>query len=353
MEYIKKYAGIIAFLCISMYNYEILKSGRPGKPVKEVCIMAYKIFVDGQEGTTGLKINERLEKRSDIVMLQIDPEKRKDPEERSRLLNEADVAFLCLPDQAAIESVSLVKNDRTRIIDASTAHRTNPDWAYGFPELSRSHREKIAGSRRVSVPGCYATGFNAILYPLVSSGIVPPDYPVTCHAVSGYSGGGKKLIDKYEGGKADKKSIESPAFYSLGLKHKHIPEMLKVSGLSRAPLFTPIVSGFYQGMTVAVPLYPQLLTKSFSVEGIYNFFAEYYEGLRFIRVIPPNAEGYLDNGYLPATGCNGTNMLELFVFGSSDHLLLISRLDNLGKGASGAAVQNMNIMLGLDEGEGL
>lgn len=315
--------------------------------------MAYKIFVDGQEGTTGLKINERLEKRDDIIMLHIDPEKRKDSEERGKLLNEADVAFLCLPDQAAMESAALVKNDRTRIIDASTAHRTNPDWAYGFPELSRSHREKIIGSKRVSVPGCYATGFNAIMYPLVSSGIVPPDYPVTCHGISGYSGGGKKLIEKYESGKTDKKSIESPVFYSLGLKHKHIPEMLKVSGLSKAPLFTPIVSGYYQGMTVAIPLYMQMLTNSFTVEGIHDFFAEYYEGQRFIRVIPGDAESYLDNGYLPATACNSSNMLEIFIFGNSDHVLLIARLDNLGKGASGAAVQNMNIMLGFDEGAGL
>lgn len=315
--------------------------------------MAYKVFVDGQEGTTGLKINERLEKRDDIIILHIDPDKRKDPEERQKLLNEADVAFLCLPDQAAMESAALVKNDMTRVIDASTAHRTNPDWAYGFPELSCLHRKKIISSKRVSVPGCYATGFNAVMYPLVSSGIVPPDYPVTCHAVSGYSGGGKKLIEKYEGGKTDKKSIESPVFYSFGLKHKHIPEMQKVSGLNHPPLFTPIVDGYYQGMTVAMPLYPKLLSRSFTKEGIHDFFAEHYEGQRFIRVIPVDAESYLDDGYLPATGCNGTNMLEIFIFGSSDHILLISRLDNLGKGASGAAIQNMNIMLGLDEGTGL
>lgn len=315
--------------------------------------MVYKIFVDGQEGTTGLKINERLEKRNDIIILNIDPEKRKDQKERSKLLNEADIAFLCLPDQAAIESVSLIDNDSTRVIDASTAHRTDPAWAYGLPELSSAHRENIIRSKKVSVPGCYATGFNTIMYPLVNSGIVPPDYPVTCHAISGYSGGGKKLIEKYEGGKADKKSIESPVFYALGLKHKHIPEMLKVSGLSHTPLFSPIVSGFYQGMTVAVPLYPGLLTRSFTAERIHNFFAEYYAGQRFIKVMPLNAESCLDNGFLPADACNGTNMLELFVFGNSDHILLISRLDNLGKGASGAAVQNMNIMLGLDEGTGL
>ena len=323
------------------------------RQVKGVCKVAYNVFVDGQEGTTGLKINERLEKRDDIIMLHIDPEKRKDPKERSKLLNEADIAFLCLPDQAAMESVSLVKNNTTRIIDASTAHRTNPAWAYGLPELSRAHREKIISSKRVSVPGCYATGFNAIMYPLVSSGIVPTDYPVTCHAISGYSGGGKKLIEKFEGGTGDKKGIESPLFYAFSLKHKHIPEMQKISGLNCAPLFSPIVSGFYQGMTVAIPLYTKLLAKSFSKEGLHEFFAEHYAGQRFIKVMPLDAENILDGGYLTATACNETNILELFVFGNSDHILLVSRLDNLGKGASGAAVQNMNIMLGLDEGTGV
>lgn len=315
--------------------------------------MAHKVFVDGQEGTTGLKINERLEGRSDITVLHIDPERRKDPEERRRLLNEADIAFLCLPDPAAAESVSLVDNPATCIIDASTAHRTDPGWAYGLPELSPAHRERIGGSKRISVPGCYATGFNIILHPLVANGIVPPDYPVTCHAVSGYSGGGKKLIEKYEAGGGGKKAPESPSFYSLALKHKHIPEMQKVGGLSRAPLFTPIVSNYYNGMTVAVPLYPGLFPKKISAVEIHAFLSEYYKGQRFIKVMPFDSDGGLDSGYMSATACNGTNMLELFVFGNSDHLLLISRLDNLGKGASGAAVQNMNIALGLDEGTGL
>lgn len=315
--------------------------------------MAFKVFVDGQEGTTGLKINERLGKRDDIIMLYIDPEKRKDTAERSRLLNEADIAFLCLPDQAAIESAALIKNNRTRVIDASTAHRINPDWAYGLPELSSKHRNNIINSKRVSVPGCYATGFNTLLYPLISGGIVPADYPITCNAVSGYSGGGKKLIEKYEGEGIDKKSIESPCFYSFALKHKHVPEMHKISGLNEAPLFTPIVSSYYQGMTVAVPLYSKLLSKKVTAAEVQGFLSEYYMGSRFIKVIPFDSEAFLDNGYLFATGCNGTNMLEIFVFGNSDHILLAARLDNLGKGASGAAVQNMNIMLGLDEGKGL
>lgn len=315
--------------------------------------MAYKVFVDGQEGTTGLKINERLEGRKDITILHIDPEKRKDPAERNRLLNGADIAFLCLPDTAAVESASLVVNENTRIIDASTAHRTDPGWAYGLPELSPAHRERIRLSRRVSVPGCYATGFNAILYPLVKSGVVPPDYPVTCHALSGYSGGGKKLIEKYEGPGADRKALESPGFYSLSLRHKHIPEMQKVSGLSQAPLFTPIVGDYYNGMTVAVPLYPGLLKEKKSAVEIHGFLSEYYSRQRFIKVMPFDSDAGLDNGFMFATACNGTNMLELFVFGGSDHLLLVSRLDNLGKGASGAAIQNMNLVLGLDEGAGL
>lgn len=315
--------------------------------------MVYKIFVDGQEGTTGLKINERLEQRNDIEILHINEEKRKDPLERSKLLNEADIAFLCLPDTAARESVSLVQNKSTRIIDASTAHRTTNEWAYGLPELSQAQRAAVEGSKRVSVPGCYATGFNVLLYPLIREGIISADYPVSCHAVSGYSGGGKKLIEKYEGDSTDKKSIESPCFYSLALSHKHIPEMQKISGLDRAPLFTPIVSGYYQGMTVAVPLHRELLSKKLTAAEIQEFFAEYYKGQRFINVIPFDSDNYLDNGFLFATGCNGTNRLDIFVFGNNSQILLVSRLDNLGKGASGAAIQNMNIMLGLEEDKGL
>jgi N-acetyl-gamma-glutamyl-phosphate reductase len=315
--------------------------------------MKYKIFVDGQEGTTGLKINERLEKRNDMEILTIDQEKRKDPVERSKLLNEADVVFLCLPDAAARESVSLVQNKTTRIIDASTAHRTSSEWAYGLPELSLTHRSAVEDSKRVAVPGCYATGFNMLLYPLIKEGIISAGYPVSCHAVSGYSGGGKKLIEKYEGSNIDKKSIESPCFYSFALNHKHIPEMHKISGLNQAPLFTPIVSNYYQGMTVAVPIHHELMSKKLSPGEMQEFYAAYYEGQHFIKVIPFDSESYLDNGYLFATNRNGTNMLDIFVFGDTSHILLISRFDNLGKGSSGAAIQNMNIMLGLDENIGL
>lgn len=315
--------------------------------------MAYKVFVDGQEGTTGLQINERLQKRSDIELLKIDPEKRKDIKERKRLLNEADIAFLCLPDEAAKESVSLVENNRTRIIDASTAHRTNEAWAYGMPELGLAWREKIRTSKRVAVPGCYATGFNILMHPLIKDGIVPKDYPATCHAISGYSGGGKKLISRYEAADPTDESMKSPVFYSFGLKHKHLPEMQKFSGLMQPPLFTPIVGPYYKGMTVAIPLYSGLLSGKNSAPSVCEYLSSYYKGQHFIKVLPYGSEEALVNGYLNATGCNDTNMLEIQVFGGDEKILLFSRLDNLGKGASGAAVQCMNIMLELDEATGL
>jgi N-acetyl-gamma-glutamyl-phosphate reductase len=315
--------------------------------------MKYKVFVDGQEGTTGLKINEHLSKRTDIEVLKIDPERRKDPEVRRAFLNEADIAFLCLPDSASRESVSLVTNNKTRIIDASTAFRTHPDWIYGLPELSKRQRALIRDAHRVSVPGCHATGFNLAVYPLVQEGIVPKDYPITCHSITGYSGGGKRLIDQYEGTGGDKKKLKSPRFYALNLNHKHLPEMQKINGLLYPPVFTPIVSDFYRGMAVAVPLLKRLLNKKMTAEEVREFMASYYASERFVRVMPFESETYLDNGYFDATGCNNSNRIDIFVFGHSDQILLISRLDNLGKGASGAAVQNMNIMLGIDEGTGL
>jgi N-acetyl-gamma-glutamyl-phosphate reductase len=315
--------------------------------------MAYKIFVDGQEGTTGLQINERLQNRKDLQILKIDPDKRKDIEERKKLLNEADIVFLCLPDDAARESVSLVENGQTRVIDASTAHRTRDDWAYGMPELGPGFREKIRASKRVSVPGCYATGFNMLLHPLIKEGIVPKDYSVTCHAVSGYSGAGKKMIAKYEDEGPLDDSMKSPRFYALGLQHKHIPEMLKYSGLDQAPLFTPIIAAYYKGMTVAVPLYSRLLPGKNGAGDLCDALAGFYKGEQFVKVYPYGTEGNLVNGFLSATGCNGTNLLEIFVGGNDEHILLTARLDNLGKGASGAAVQCMNIMLGIDEATGL
>jgi len=315
--------------------------------------MKYIVFVDGQEGTTGLEINDRLAKRSDIEILRIDPERRKDPEARRALLNEADIAFLCLPDTASRESVSLAGSGKTRIIDASTAYRTDPGWTYGLPELSQKQREAIRDSSRVSVPGCHATGFNLALYPLVQEGIVPRDYPVTCHSVTGYSGGGKKLIEQYEAAGDQKKNLESPQFYALGLSHKHLPEMQKVSGLLNPPVFTPIVGNFYRGMAVAVPLVKQGLAKKMTAGEVRDFMASYYDGERFVRVMPFESENYLDKGFLNATACNSTNRVEICVFGHDEQILIVSRFDNLGKGASGAAVQNMNIMLGADEGAGL
>jgi len=315
--------------------------------------MIYKVFVDGQEGTTGLQINERLKQRSDIKLLKIDPEKRKDRNERKKLINEADIVFLCLPDEAARESVSLLEKDKTRIIDASTAHRTNENWAYGLPELSGYHRERIRISYKISVPGCYATGFNVLMYPLIKEGIVPKDYPVTCHAVSGYSGGGNKLIAQYETVNPLTESLKSPRFYALGLKHKHLPEMQKISGLNSPPLFTPIVGPYYKGMTVAIPLYARLLTDNYCAREICQFLSDYYKGQHFIKVYPFGSESMLVNGFLDATGCNGTNNLEITVTGNEEHILLTARFDNLGKGASGAAVQCMNIIMGLDEATGL
>jgi len=308
----------------------------------------YKIFVDGQEGTTGLEINERLQKRNDIEILKISPEKRKVLDERAKYINEADIVFLCLPDDAAKESVSLIANPSTRVIDASTAHRTAEGWVYGIPELSKEHRKNIENAKRLSNPGCFATGFNMLMYPLIKENIVPADYPVTCHSVTGYSGGGKTLIERFES-KDNKQKLESPCFYALSLKHKHLPEMKKHSGLLNEPLFTPIVANYYRGMTVAVPLQN---IKSTAVE-INAFYKNYYQGQNFVKVMPMNVRDEFEWGYMNAESCNFTNNIEILVFGNDKQILITARLDNLGKGASGAAVQNMNIMLGLDETVGL
>jgi N-acetyl-gamma-glutamyl-phosphate reductase len=308
----------------------------------------FKVFVDGQEGTTGLEINERLQKRNDVEILLINPEKRKDTAERGKYLNRSDVVFLCLPDDAAREAVSLIQNPSTRVIDGSTAHRTLDDWAYGIPELSGEYRAKIENSKRVSVPGCFATGFNMLVFPLVKEGFISPDYPVSCHSVTGYSGGGKKLIGFYESGE-HRKTTGSPCFYGLKLQHKHLPEMKKHSGLSANPLFTPIVANFYRGMTVAVPLHAGLLRKKADAADINAFYNDYYRGQKFVKTFPMRIEDEFEWGYMNAESCNHTNTIEILVFGNDSQILLTARLDNLGKGASGAAVQNMNIMLGLDE----
>jgi N-acetyl-gamma-glutamyl-phosphate reductase len=315
--------------------------------------MKYKIFVDGQEGTTGLKIHERLSKRDDIEILKIEPELRKDPGRRKEILNESDLSFLCLPDEASRESVSLITNGRTRVIDTSTAFRTDPSWTYGLAELNGEQRGLIRNSKKVAVPGCHATGFVMAVYPLVREKIILPDYPVVCQSITGYSGGGKKLIEQYESTERDNDRFKAPRLYSLKLKHKHIPEMQKYSGLSDPPLFIPVISNYFQGMVTSVPLFKRKLNRKMSPADIAAFYAEYYKSESFVEVKPYDSDSNLDNGYLNAIECNGTNRFQMFVFGNDEQILVSSRFDNLGKGASGAAMQNMNIMLGLDERTGL
>lgn len=311
-----------------------------------------KVFVDGQEGTTGLKIHERLAHRADVQLIEIDPEKRKDPKARAELLNASDVSFLCLPDVASKESASLVTNPKTCVLDASTAHRTDPAWTYGFPELCPQQRSAIASSKRIAVPGCHATGFAAVVHPLIELGVITPDYPVTCHSITGYSGGGKKLIAAYED-PTRKYGFKSPRPYALGLQHKHLPEMQKVAGLDAPPVFDPICGDFYQGMAVSVPLHTRLLKKPMPAKALHELFVTWYAGQRFVRVMPFDAETNLDAGFFDPTECNGTNRMDIFIFGHDTQIMLIARLDNLGKGASGAAIQCMNIALGMDEGLGL
>lgn len=313
--------------------------------------MKYKVFVDGQEGTTGLKIHEYLQDRDDIEVLSIESENRKNIDARRTILNEADIVFLCLPDIAAKESVSLISNKKTRIIDASTAHRTDTKWTYGLPELNKNQREVIRNSHRVAVPGCHATGFIVSLYPLVNQDIVPTEYPITCYSVSGYSGGGKKLINLYEDNHFS--NMNSPKPYRLDLKHKHLPEMQKITGLAYEPAFTPMISNYYKGMSVAIPLLPRLLNKKYTVSDIHKILSEYYAFEDFINVVPIDNENYLVDGYLDIEACNDTNRIDIFVSGNENEILLTARLDNLGKGASGAAIQNMNLMLGLEEKIGL
>jgi len=314
--------------------------------------MKIKVFIDGREGTTGLRIHERFEGREDVELLTIDPDKRKDREERRRLINQSDITFLCLPDDAARESVSLIENDRVRVIDTSTAHRTQEGWAYGFPELSEDYRRRIAQGDRVAVPGCHATGFLSLVYPMVSAGILPADYPVAAFSLTGYSGGGKKMIAEYEGEERDR-SLGSPREYALSQKHKHLKEMKQITGLKREPLFSPIVADYYSGMVVSVPLYGGLLNKEKTPDELWRFFADFYQGQRFVRVMPPGAEDGLHGSMLAGNGCSGWDGLRIFVTGNEDRMVLSAQFDNLGKGASGAAIQCLNLMLGCEEDKGL
>jgi N-acetyl-gamma-glutamyl-phosphate reductase len=313
--------------------------------------MVHKVFVDGQEGTTGLRIHEVLAGRPDVELLRIDPERRKDSAERARLLNAADVAFLCLPDVAAREAAFLVTSERTCLIDASTAHRTQAGWTYGLPELAAGQREALRRSKRIANPGCHATAFILLLRPLVDAGLVSPGTPVSAHSLTGYSGGGKSMIAQYQAGGDPK--LEAPRPYGLSLAHKHLPEMAAHTGLTTPPVFTPVVANFYKGLAVSVPLHLSQLPVGTTAQRLHDALSAHYAGERFVRVMPLADPETLAGGFFDVTACNDSNRADLFVFANPTQALLACRLDNLGKGASGAAVQCMNLHLGLDEGLGL
>lgn len=314
-------------------------------------MMKTKIFIDGSEGTTGLRIYERFDGRDDIELLPISSELRKDVAERKRLINESDITFLCLPDAAARESVSLVENENVRIIDTSTAHRTESGWAYGFPELSVGHRDAIKNGKRIAVPGCHATGFMSVVYPLISGGLLPKDYPVSAFSLTGYSGGGKKMIAEYESEERNN-DINAPRQYALTQQHKHLKEMKAITGLAREPLFSPIVADYYSGMAVSIPLYTEYLSKCKNPKEMTEYFAEYYAGEKFIQVVE-NGNEDLYGGMLAGNTLSGWDGLKIYITGNEERMVLSAQFDNLGKGASGAAVQCLNIMLGCEENKGL
>ena len=307
-----------------------------------------KVYIDGQAGTTGLQIFERIGARDDLELMRIDEDKRHDIDERRKFINAADVVFLCLPDDGAREAVSLVENPDTCIIDASTAHRTDPAWTYGFPELSPEQRAAIAASKRIANPGCHATGFISCVAPLVQAGILPPDYPLACFSLTGYSGGGKRMIAAYEDPERPR-ALGSPGIYGRTLNHKHLPEMKAVCGLERAPVFLPVVDDYYKGMATTIMLHNDLLAGRPSAAGIRECLQAHYAGQRFITV----AEDDEATPTLYANELAGTNRLRIVVSGNKEETCVTALFDNLGKGASGAAVQNMNIVLGIYESYGL
>lgn len=304
-----------------------------------------KIFIDGSAGTTGLRIYERLESRTNVELISLTEEKRKDVNARREAINSADIAFLCLPDAAAVESVSFVENENTVIIDTSTAHRTNPDWAYGFSELSGEHRQRVISGKRIAVPGCHASGFIALIYPLVENGLLDKSALLSCFSVTGYSGGGKKMIAEYE---CEDRNVllNSPRQYGITQQHKHLPEMAKVTGLLNAPIFSPVVADFYSGMTVTVPIFKSMIDGS--ADDIKKLYGEKYSG-----PIVKYTESGDENGFIAANALSFNDGMEISVLGNEDRILLVSRYDNLGKGASGAAIQCMNLKLGADETAGL
>ena len=307
-----------------------------------------KVYIDGKEGTTGLQIYERLGGRQDIELLLIDEDKRKDTAERKKLLNAADLVFLCLPDAAAIEAVSLIENDNTRVIDASTAHRTAQGWVYGFAELLAGQRQRIQSAMRLANPGCHATGFLSAAAPLTAMGVMGRDYPVTCFSLTGYSGGGKKMIAEYEAADRDV-LLDAPAPYATGLTHKHLPEMQALAGLDMPPVFVPVLGDYYKGMATALMLHNKQLKGSPTAMDLHAMLTEYYAGCTMVRVAPFGGTA----PRIHANGLAGRDCLELVVTGHAEQTLITACFDNLGKGASGAAVQNMNIMLGFDETAGL
>ena len=312
------------------------------------------VFIDGQAGTTGLRIRERLAPRGDVTLIEIPEASRKDPEVRRRCLNEADVVILCLPDDAAREAVDLISGDRVRVLDASTAHRVAKGWTYGLPELDRDRRERIREAARVSNPGCYPTGFVLLVRPLADAGIVPPDARLSCHAISGYSGGGRRLIERYEARSAEHPQSPWPVRpYALSLDHKHLPEMSAYSGVGRAPVFSPMVGHFAQGMLMMVPLHTGMLGEGATAGTVHARIESRYRDEPCVEVFPLGAGDALDAGFLDPLSANGRDRIDLFVFGDDARIMLVARLDNLGKGAAGAAVQNLNVMIGADELSGL
>jgi N-acetyl-gamma-glutamyl-phosphate reductase len=315
--------------------------------------MTFTVFVDGQEGTTGLRIHEYLAKRTDVEVLRIDADRSKDSAERARLLNASDVAFLCLPDVASREAAALVTNPRTCLIDASTAHRTVLGWAFGLPELAAGQRAAIRAAKRIANPGCHASAFILLMRPLVDAALVPAGLAVSATSITGYSGGGKKMIEQYQAAQASgtEPALTSPRPYALSLTHKHLPEMMAHTGLTTAPIFMPVVGNFYKGLAVTVPLHLKALGTT--PEAVHAALTARYAGERFIRVLPLRDPDTLESGFFDVQACNDTNRVDILVFANETQVILAARLDNLGKGASGAAVQAMNVHLGVDEGLGL
>ena len=304
-----------------------------------------KVFIDGSAGTTGLRIAERLSTRTDIELIKLTEERRKDINTRKEALNSADIAFLCLPDAASREAVSLIENSQTVVLDTSTAHRTDDGWAYGFPELSEKHREKIKNSKRIAVPGCHASGFIALVYPLIEAGVLPKNSLLSCFSLTGYSGGGKNMIAEYEGERRDK-LLNAPRQYGIAQTHKHLPEMVKYGGIENAPAFIPVVADFYSGMEVTVPIFGSNINAT--IDEIKEIYKRKYTG-----PIVKFTEDFSENGFVSANKLSFCDGMEISVAGNGDRILLIARYDNLGKGASGAAIECMNIVLGTEETTGL